>query len=149
LNVNVFRDPLPEFGLTETSTGGRLGLIVIAAIAYLVGSAMLVALTFTVSGDVTSRGVRYVTVSPLAVRVPRPAGERLHVTPCPPSPVTVAVICFSHPSTNCADGGETATVTTSGGGFTVTVAVAHFEESAWLVALTVAVMGDEMPVGPV
>jgi hypothetical protein len=61
-------------------------------------------------------------------------------------PDTVAVNCTCPPAEIVVEDGETATDTT---GLTVTVPVADFEVSAWLVAVTVAVSGDEMPVGAV
>lgn len=114
----------------EIRTGG---LSVTVAVADLVVSATLVALTVTVCCADTVAGAVY---SPPLLTVPTPAGLIDHVTAVLARSVTVAVNCCVPPCPNVTVVGDMVTVP---GGFKVTVALADLVVSATLVTLTVTV----------
>lgn len=129
--VNCCVWPCPRIAVVGATVTPTVGFSVTVALADLLVSATLVAVTVTVCCAVTLAGAVY---KPLALTVPVPAGLIDHVTVAGLSPVTVAVNCCVAPCNRVAVAGEMVT-----GGFNVTVAVALFVLSATLVALTVTV----------
>src|SRR5690242_7281948 len=120
------------------------GLRVIAAVADLVGSATLVALTVTVVAEAIIPGAVYrpeVEIEPVA-------GEIDQVTAVLVLPVTAAVNCCVLPPWRLAESGVRLTATAAAG-LSVTAAVADFVGSATLVALTVTVVAEETVAGAV
>ena len=113
-------------------TGAAGGLRVTVAVADLVLSATLVAVTVTVWVAAMGAGAVY---SPAAEIEPAPLGAIVHVTDVTAAPVTVAVNCCVCESNRLAVGGATVTAT----GCKVTVADPDLVLSATLVAVTVTV----------
>jgi hypothetical protein len=140
----VFVDPVTEAvnccvapcdNVTLAGDRERLsgGFNVTVAVAVLVPSAALVAVTVTVCCVETLAGAVY---KPAALIVPAPVGLIVHVTVVFEDPVTVGVNCWVAPWDSDTVEGVTDTLT---GGFNVTVAVAVLVPSAALVAVTVTV----------
>jgi hypothetical protein len=137
-------------GVTVTRT---FGIMVTTADADLLGSAMLVATTFTVAGVGGITGALYTAEVALVESVPQedpvhPAPVKLHATPVFVVPVTVAVK-VSRPAviTEALVGLmliKTAVATT-----TVTLAEADLVGSATLVAVTLSVAGEGTLAGAV
>ena len=117
-----------------TGTGESVGFSVTEAVPVLVPFAWLVAVTVNVC-DVTEAGAVY---RPVALIVPGVPGGIDQVTAVFDAPVTVAVNCCVCELLNVAVPGVTVTDI----GVMVTVAVAVFVGSAWLVAVTVMVCCD-------
>jgi len=117
-------------GVTDTDTGGSSE---IEALADLVGSATLVAVTVTVWAEAIAAGAVY---RPVLVRVPT-LGLMDHVTAVfPEPPVTLGVNCWNWEADRLAVAGVTDTDT---GGSSEIEALADFVGSATLVAVTATV----------
>lgn len=129
-------------GVTETLIGG--GVRVIVAVPVFVLSATLVAVTVTVCCVVILAGAVY---KPAALKLPVPAGLIDQLTLPFANPLTVALNCCVPPCERLTVPGET--ITTTGGGLSVTVALADFEPSATLVAVTVTLCVAVMTAGAV
>src|ERR1019366_4622382 len=128
-----------ESGVSEMLTWG---VSVTVALAYLVGSATLVAFTVTVCAAAMLAGAVY---RPAAEIVPT-FGLSVHVTALLEVPPTVAVYCWVWEPASVAESGVNEIVT---GGLSVTVALADLVGSATLVAFTVTVCAAEMVAGAV
>jgi hypothetical protein len=121
----------PPYNDTVAGVAATGGSRVMAAAADFVPSAWLVAVTVTVRCALTVAGAVY---NPAELIVPAPVtGLKVHVTAAFAAFVTVAVNCCVPPAYSVAIVGDTAILT---GGDSVTVAVADFVMSAWLVAIT-------------
>lgn len=129
-------------GETVIVTGG--GVKVNVAVPDFVLSPTLVAVIVTVCCVLTLAGALY---SPLALIDPAPVGLMLHVTLVLAIPATLAANCWLSPPPNETAAGATVTVT--GGGFSVTMALADLLVSATLVAVTVTVCCAVSVVGAV
>jgi hypothetical protein len=125
-------------GLAVTCTGGTT---VTLAVAFLVASATLVAVTVTVCGLPSVAGAEY---RPLPEIVPI-AGLTDHDTLVFNEPETVAENCCVWPTPRLTVPGDTVTVT---GGVTVTFAVADLVGACTLVAVTVTDRGLGTEAGP-
>ena len=149
--VNCCVAPFITFALVGDMLTFTPAEIVTVAVADLVGSATLVAVTVTVAGDGIVPGAVY---KPVELMVPhaapvQPAPETLKVTAVFVVPVTVAVNCSVPLGAALPDPGLRVTATGTAGAVTVTVDVADFVGSATLVARTVTVAGDGAVAGAV
>ena len=126
-------------GVRETVIGG---VIVTLAVAALLVSPTLVAVTMTVCGLLSAAGAVY---RPALEIVPT-AGFTDHVTAVFVVPVTVAVNCCVCPAQRAAEPGETCTAM---GTCSVTIDCAVSEGFAWLAAVTVTEKVAAMVLGAV
>lgn len=120
------------------------GFSVIVALAVLLVSAWLVAVTVTVCRALKAGGA--VKSPAVLIVLPVPAGLIDHVTVVFGVPVTTAVNCCVWPAVTVLVAGATDMAT---GGFSAIVAAPVFVLSAWLVAVTVTVCCDAIVAGAV